>query len=353
MLNCRRHNMSVHHKMSLEPAKTTSSWIMVASVDFIGDHTRMATNSCCAECGEEGGVTLKICGACMLVKYCNASCQHKHWPKHKKDCKLRAAELRDEALFKDPPPKEDCQICFLPMPMKLICCMSLPPATITSVPIYDFAMANERLADTNMEAYYPCCGKSICVGCDYSFRESGNIEKCPFCNSNRNKTGGERVQEIMKRAEANDPTSTDLLANSYHHGLNGLQQNHAKAIELYTRAADLGSSMAHFNLGMLYHEGEGDLKKSKFHYGAAAMLGHEGARYNLGSLEAKYGNIDQAVKHWNIAASAGIFFAMHQLITGYGFGRISRKSINSTLIAYNNACADMRSEARDAFMFNN
>jgi hypothetical protein len=27
---------------------------------------------------------------------------------HKADCKLRVAELRDEALFKDPPAKEDC-----------------------------------------------------------------------------------------------------------------------------------------------------------------------------------------------------------------------------------------------------
>jgi hypothetical protein len=32
------------------------------------------------------------------------------------------------------------------MPMKMICCISLPPATIMSVPIYDFAIANEELA---------------------------------------------------------------------------------------------------------------------------------------------------------------------------------------------------------------
>jgi hypothetical protein len=51
----------------------------------------------------------------------------------KKECKLRAAELHDEALFKDPPPKEDCPICFLPMPVKLICSISLPNATFSSV----------------------------------------------------------------------------------------------------------------------------------------------------------------------------------------------------------------------------
>jgi hypothetical protein len=73
-------------------------------------------------------------------------CQRNHWSKHKKGCKQRAAELRDETLFKDPPPMEECPICFLPMPLKIISCASLPDATIMSVPIYDFAMANEELA---------------------------------------------------------------------------------------------------------------------------------------------------------------------------------------------------------------
>jgi hypothetical protein len=42
----------------------------------------------------------------MSVKYCNAECQRNHWSTHKKVCKQRAAELRDEALFKDPPPNQ-------------------------------------------------------------------------------------------------------------------------------------------------------------------------------------------------------------------------------------------------------
>jgi hypothetical protein len=74
-----------------------------------------------------------MCKSCMLVKYCNANCQKKHWATQKKECKLRAAELRDEALFKDPPPKEDCPICFVPMPAHLICCASLPPATMKDI----------------------------------------------------------------------------------------------------------------------------------------------------------------------------------------------------------------------------
>ena len=228
---------------------------------------KMSARNCCAECGVAGaGVSLKMCKACMHARYCNAECQHKHWPTHKTACKLRAAELRDEALFKDPPPKEECPICFLPMPVKLISCVSLPPATLSSVPINDFAKANEELVDELTETYYSCCGKSICGGCVHSSYESGNIGKCPFCNANQeNKTVEEQVKELWRRVEANDAASMFLLANSYHHGTTGLPQDRTKAIELYTRAADLGCSQAHRCLGIFYREG-GYLKKAKFHH---------------------------------------------------------------------------------------
>jgi hypothetical protein len=315
----------------------------------------MATDGCCAECSEEGGVSLKTCKACMSVQYCSAECQRNHWPKHKKQCKQRAAELSDEALFKDPPPNDDCPICFLPMPRRLICCISLPPATILSVPIYDFAEANKELADVDTNGYYPCCGKNICGGCVYSCWKSGN-NKCPFCNSDRSgKTDEEMVADMMKRVEANDAGATFSLGSYYHKGRGGLQQDHTKAMDLYVRAAELGLGKAHCNLGLLYHEG-GDMKKAKFHLEAAAMAGHEVARYNLGVMECHCGNNERAVKHWTIAASAGDYKAMHHLITSFKRGQLSRDAINLTLKAYNNACAEMRSDARDArikYMVNN
>jgi hypothetical protein len=167
-----------------------------------------------------------------------------------------AAELRDEALFKDPPPKKDCPICFLPMPRKLICCMALPPATRLAVPIYDYAMANKGLANEAMEEYYPCCGTSICFGCVHTFNQSGNDEKCLFCNSDRaGKTDDEMVGDLIMRMEANDAASICLLAYFYQHGLQGLQQDHAKAMGLYVRATDLGSIKANCHLAGFYHEG--------------------------------------------------------------------------------------------------
>ena len=119
------------------------------------------SNSCCADSGVAGGASLKVCKSCMLVRYCNAAaCQANHWPTHKPACKQRAAELRDEALFKVPPAKEDCPICFLSM-----LCYSLPDATASSVPIYDFADANNvELGKMDMDTHYPRCGKIVCRG---------------------------------------------------------------------------------------------------------------------------------------------------------------------------------------------
>jgi TPR repeat protein len=218
-----------------------------------------------------------------------------------------------------------------------------------SVPIYDYVKANNsELADAETEAYYPCCGKSICRGCVYSFGQSGNASKCPFCNSDRSsKTCEEKNEELMKRVEANDAGAMYVLGSYYYQGSNGLQQDHAKAMELYARSADLGCSTAHNNLACVYDEG-GDLKKAKFHYEAAAMAGHEVARFNLGMDEYNSGNKVRAVKHWMISASGGEYEAMHELRTLFEQGFISRDSIDSTLTAYNNACAEMRSEARDA-----
>ena len=304
---------------------------------------------CCADCGGVAGegVSLKTCKSCMLARYCSPTCQRNHWSKHKKACKQRAAELHDEALFKDPPAKEDCPICFLPTPVKMIACMSLPPATIPSVPIHDFAMANEELAKISTETYYSCCGKSFCEGCIYSFMQSGNIEKCPFCKSEIDKTDGESVEEMMKRVEVNDAGSIYQLANDYYHGDLGLLQDRVRAMELWNQAADLGYSKAHYHLGVEYREG-GDSKKSKFHYEAAAMAGDEQARLNLGTMEAQSGNMGQAVKHWTIAASAGEYNAMHALLGAFEKGYVKREAIISTLTAYNNSCVEMRSEARDS-----
>ena len=102
----------------------------------------------------------------------------------------------------------------------------------------------------------------------------------------------------------------------------------------------------------------GNMKKAKFHFEAAAIAGHEMARFNLGVHEYNSVNIERAVKHWKIAASAGSYIAMHELRAFfereggnyYGKRIVSRESIDSTLEAYNNSCVEMKSEARDTYI---
>ncbi|EJK71803.1 hypothetical protein THAOC_06721 [Thalassiosira oceanica] len=76
----------------------------------------------CANCGKLGSdaVKLKNCTACRLVKYCGVDCQRAHRKKHKKACKRRAAELKDERLYsqgQERPEGDFCSICTLPIPL--------------------------------------------------------------------------------------------------------------------------------------------------------------------------------------------------------------------------------------------
>jgi hypothetical protein len=91
------------------------------------------------------------------------------------------------------------------MSMSLVSSVSLPPATITSVPIYDFLGANEVFASVAMEAHYDCCGKNVCGGCIHSAIHSGKNKKCPFCKSETiASTDDESFEEMRKRVNGND-----------------------------------------------------------------------------------------------------------------------------------------------------
>ena len=102
----------------------------VCDVNDMLQNMNMGAAVVCANCGKEGDEINNVCAKCKQVRYCNAVCKKVHKKKHKKDCEeyirlaaekhseeLRiAAEKHDEELFKQPPPKEDCPICFLRIP---------------------------------------------------------------------------------------------------------------------------------------------------------------------------------------------------------------------------------------------
>ena len=167
---------------------------------------------CCASCGVAGvdDIKLKTCDGCKSVQYCSDECQMDHRPQHERECNERAAELRDEILFKQPESScyGDCPICFLPLSLEL-----------------------------NKIGMMTCCNKMICGGCLYAnaIREmEQKIEhKCSFCRHPRPKSEEEADRNRMKRVEANDPVALrEEGKRQYKDG------DYKRAFEYLTKAAE-------------------------------------------------------------------------------------------------------------------
>ena len=298
--------------------------------------------SVCANCGKEGSSdNMNTCNKCTQVKYCNAVCKKKHRSKHKKECEeyvrlaaekhneeLRiAAELHDEKLFKQPPPKEDCPICFLLLP-------SLDPTG---------------------KKYMTCCGKSICSGCIHApvYDNQGNEvdnKKCPFCRTPPPDTNEEAVERLTKRMEVGDPFAIFNLGCYYREGMYGYPQDYTKALELWHQAGELGYAKAYGSIGYCYSNGEGvelDKKKAKYYYELAAMMGNERARHNLGINEGCEGNFDRALKHLIIAVGGGWSKSLKRIQKYYSDGHATKEDYTEALRLYQAYLGEIKSVQRD------
>ena len=282
---------------------------------------------CCASCGTTGGddINLKRCNGCFLVRYCSVKCQKEHRPKHKKACKKRAAELRDELLFRQPESNHhgDCPICCVPLPI-----------------------------DNKKSTLYSCCSKQICNGCQHANRKreiEGRLQqRCPFCRKAAAKTDEESYvhRQRMKRIEANDPVAMREMGKDKSH-----EGDYNTAFEYFTKAAALGDIEAHYQLSGLYQEGEGvekDQIKQIHHLTKASIGGHPKARHNLGWLEARRnGRLDRAVKHFTIAAKLGDDKSLENLKELYKAGYVSKEDFAAALRGHHAAIVATKSPQRE------
>ena len=115
----------------------------------------------CANCGKHGSETVKLknCTACRLVKYCGVNCQKVHRKQHKKACRQRAAEVKDERLYSQGHERSEgnfCPICTLPIPLPM----------------------------GEHSGFMACCMKNICNGCNVAAQKRGMID-CPFCRTSQ------------------------------------------------------------------------------------------------------------------------------------------------------------------------
>ena len=245
------------------------------------DEKESLADEVCASCGIAAidNITLKKC-ACNLVKYCSVDCQKNHRPQHKKACRKRLTELRDKQLFEQPDISHmgECPLCCLPLPI-----------------------------DQEKSTMMGCCSKVICNGCNHANQkreeEAGLEERCPFCREPVPKSEEEADKNNMERVKKNDPVAMTQMGKQ-----NEKEGDFGKALEYWTKAAELGDVDAHCGLGMLYAYGKGveeDLKKAVYQYEQAAIGGHPQARGLLAGYEMKNGRFDRAVKHLIINANLG------------------------------------------------
>ena len=287
-----------------------------------GDNEAVAA-SCCASCGiaEIDDVKLVPCDGCDLVKYCSDECREEHRPQHAEDCKKRAAELRDELLFKQPATTHlgDCPICCLPLPI-------------------------------DVHALNVCCSKIICQGCDYSNKmrekEMRLAHSCPFCREALPKTDEGVEKQNMKRVEMNDPAAL------CHQGMEQRKRgDYNGAFEYLSKAAKLGDVEAHYRMSALYRDGEGveqDRRKEIYHMEEAAIGGHPKARLCLGCKEMFWGDYESAVKHYIIAATQGEDGPLKLLMDLFKGGIVSKEDLAATLRAQKAAVDATKSAQRVA-----
>ncbi len=282
-----------------------------------------ADMSCCASCGKAAldDVKLKKC-ACELVKYCTVQCQKNHRPQHKRACKKRLAELREDKLFKQPDGNHfgECPICCLPLPH-----------------------------DESKSTLMTCCGKLICKGCDLANRkrevEKSLQQRCAFCREPLPKSTAEHYEKAMKRVKVNDPVAINELGKKREN-----EGDFEGALEYYTKAAALGYMAAHYQLSCLYYEGNGvekDPKKEVYHLEEAAIGGHPAARFNLGIEEGNNGRYDRAVKHFIIAAKLGFDEALEEMKNYFAAGLASKEDYAAALRGHQTAVDATKSQQRE------
>mmetsp|Transcript_21686 Transcript_21686/g.35776 ORF Transcript_21686/g.35776 Transcript_21686/m.35776 type:complete len:319 (-) Transcript_21686:981-1937(-) len=282
------------------------------------------TSTRCASCGiaEVDDIKLVPCDDCNLLKYCSDECQKQHKSHHEETCKERKAELRDEILFMQPESSHfgDCPICCLPLSI-----------------------------DPKKSALLSCCTKQICGGCalvNQNREIEGKLQrKCAFCRKYSPRTDEVNNEQFMKRIEANDP-----VAMCYMGGKKYIEGDFKSAFEYWTKATELGSVQAHYQLSIMYQLGQGveiDKKKQVYHLEQAAIAGHAAARFNLGCMERDNRHAARAAKHFIIAAKLGCDESLESVKDLYKAGYVSKDDVAAALRGHQAAVDATKSPMRD------
>ena len=147
----------------------------------------------------------------------------------------------------------------------------------------------------------------------------------------------ETASRLLKPlAEEGNAKAQYNLGVMYHNG-EGVPQDYTETMKWYRRAGEQGIAVAHYNLGVMYHEGEGvpqDRTEAAKWFRKAAEQGNARAQYNLGVMYRKGEGVPQdnteTMKWYRKAAEQGIADAQYFLGVMYDKGEgVSQDRVQS------------------------
>ena len=132
-------------------------------------------------------------------------------------------------------------------------------------------------------------------------------------------------------AESGDADAEYNIGLLYMNGL-GVKKNSRFARQLFMAAAEQGQADAQYNLGLMYYQGNTVFRSNKDAFNwwvKAAAQGHAPAQYNLGIMYA-YGiwtaqDVSKALELWRASAAQGNKDAMQALAKVYANGELGLK----------------------------
>lgn len=129
----------------------------------------------------------------------------------------------------------------------------------------------------------------------------------------------ESFESVQAKAEAGDVNAQFELGAMYHDG-QGVAQDFPKAKQWFEEAADQNDSRAQFNLGVMYYTGESvkqNFKKAQDWFEKAAEQGNTRAQFNLGVMfyrgEGVKQDLAKALDYFTRAGSLGFAEAQFNL----------------------------------------
>ena len=195
-----------------------------------------------------------------------------------------------------------------------------------------------------------CCMMRVCNGCELAAEQRGIYDRCPFCRTPLPTDNVSALAMIRKRVNKGDAEASKTLGDKYCLGGLGMAKDVPRAIDLYTQAAELGSVVAHNDLGFAYYNGDGvqeDKPRAIHHWQQGAMKGHALSRHALGIAEDENGNYELAVRHFMISAKMGYEMSLNATKDMFKQGVATKAQYAEALLGYRDAVEEMKSPQRE------